>query len=40
MRGAPGAWRKSVTLRSLQFLVDREPSARLPFMAIGGHFDT
>ena len=40
MREDLGAWRKSVTLRSLQFLVDCEPSAWLPFMAIGGHFDT
>jgi hypothetical protein len=40
MREDLGAWRKSVTLRSLQFLVDREPSAWLQFVAIGGHFDT
>jgi hypothetical protein len=35
-----GPWRKSVTLRSLRYLVDREPSAWLPFVAIGGHFDS
>jgi hypothetical protein len=35
-----GAWRNNVTLRSLQYLMDCEPAAWLPFVALGGHFDT
>ena len=35
-----GAWRNSGTLRSLQYVVDGEPAAWLPFVALGGHFDT